>query len=46
MESMAKELGINPNSFDNYNESKALLNTSEDFDDVYKEAKKLESRIG
>ena len=46
MESMAKELGIQPNSFDFYNSSKALINTSKDIDDEFKEAKKLESKIG
>ena len=46
LENMAKELGIPPNSFDDYNEAKALINTSDDMDDVYKEAKKMESKIG
>jgi chromosome segregation ATPase len=45
-ENMAKELGISPSSFDNYNEAKALINTSADMDDVYKDAKKMESKIG
>ena len=46
LENMAKELGVQPNSFDGYNEAKGLINTSDDMDDVYKEAKKMESKIG
>ena len=46
LENMAKELGIPPNSFDDYNEAKGLINTSADRDDVYKDAKKMESKIG
>ena len=46
LENMAKELGVQPSSLDGYNEAKALINTSDDMDDVYKEAKKMESKIG
>jgi len=46
LENMAKELGIPPNSFDDYNEANGLINTSDDRDDGYKEAKKMESKIG
>jgi len=46
MESIAKELGVQPNSLDFYNSAKALINTSKDIDDEFKEAKKLESKIG
>ena len=46
IESMAKELGVSPNSIDGYNEAKAYINTSQDVLDEYKEAKKLESKIG
>ena len=43
---MAKELGVQPSSLDGYNEAKGLINTSDDMDDVYKEAKKMETKIG
>tara|TARA_R110002167_G_scaffold83968_1_gene228371 strand:+ start:122 stop:523 length:402 start_codon:yes stop_codon:yes gene_type:complete len=46
LENMAKELGVQPSSLDGYNEAKGLINTSDDMDDVYKEAKKMESKIG
>ena len=46
MESIAKELGVQPNSLDFYNSAKALINTSKDIDDEFKEAKKMESKIG
>tara|TARA_B110000211_G_C13900610_1_gene473764 strand:+ start:157 stop:537 length:381 start_codon:yes stop_codon:yes gene_type:complete len=46
IESMAKELGVSSNSIDGYNEAKAYINTSQDVLDEYKEAKKLESKIG
>lgn len=45
-EAMAKDIGISPSAIPNYNESKALINTSEDIDDAYKDGKKLESKIG
>tara|TARA_R110000796_G_scaffold208576_1_gene324856 strand:- start:665 stop:778 length:114 start_codon:yes stop_codon:yes gene_type:complete len=37
---------VQPNSLDGYNEAKAFINTSDDMDDVYKEAKKMEGKIG
>jgi chromosome segregation ATPase len=46
LENMAKELGVQPSSLDGYNEAKGLINTSDDMDDVYKEVKKMESKIG
>ena len=46
MESIAKELGVQPNSLDFYNSAKSLINTSKDIDDEFKEAKKIESKIG
>lgn len=46
LEEAAKELGVNPSSLDGYRAGKALLNTSKDIDDEFKEAKKLEGRIG
>ena len=46
LENMAKELGVQPSSLDGYNEAKGLINTSDDMDGVYKEAKKMESKIG
>ena len=46
IEKMAKDLGINPSAVDEYNEAKRLIGTSKDIDDVMKEGKKLESKIG
>ena len=46
LEKMANDLGVSASSLDNYNEAKGLINTSDDMDDVYKEAKKLETKIG
>jgi len=46
LEEVAKEVGVNPNSLDGYKLGNALLNTSKDVDDEFKEAKKLEGRIG
>ena len=43
---MAKELGVNTSAVEGYQEAKAFINTSEDIVQEYKEAKKLESKIG
>tara|TARA_R100000541_G_scaffold154_1_gene586 strand:+ start:1454 stop:2482 length:1029 start_codon:yes stop_codon:yes gene_type:complete len=45
-ENMAKQLGVNSSAVEGYQEAKAYINTSEDIVQEYKEAKKLESKIG
>ena len=45
-ENMAKQLGVNTSAVEGYQEAKAFINTSEDIAQEYKEAKKLESKIG
>ena len=45
-EKMAKDLGIKFNAIEGYNEANSLIKSSNDFDDVYKEAKKLKNKIG
>ena len=45
-ENMAKQLGVNTSAVEGYQEAKAFINTSEDIVQEYKEAKKLESKIG
>ena len=45
-EKMAKDLGIKFNAIEGYNEAKALIKSSDDFNDVYREAKKLKNKIG
>ena len=45
-EKLAKNLGVNSNAVEGYNEAKALINSSDDFNDVYREAQKLKNKIG
>ena len=46
IETMSKDLGIKPTAIEDYQESKALINTSEDIDDSMKDARKLANKIG